>query len=125
VVPKIGAMLSDPDAYKYLPRSVAYLPNERAFGRMLEQAGFTGVTRHPLAGGVAQLVTATRINIALEDSPADSVTVSHDDLASTPAVALDDAPHEAGIQVPCAEQAQERCLGVRIRNHRASRELLA
>ena len=36
------------------------------------------------------LVTATRINTALEDSPADSVTISHDDLASTPAVALDD-----------------------------------
>ena len=36
------------------------------------------------------LVTATRINTALEDSPADSVTISHDDLASTPALALDD-----------------------------------
>jgi outer membrane receptor protein involved in Fe transport len=36
------------------------------------------------------LVTATRINTALEDSPADSVTISRDDLASTPAVALDD-----------------------------------
>ncbi|MBZ5547842.1 MAG: TonB-dependent receptor [Acidobacteriia bacterium] len=36
------------------------------------------------------LVTATRINTALEDSPADSVTISHDDLATTPAVALDD-----------------------------------
>ena len=37
------------------------------------------------------LVTATRINTALEDSPADSVSLSHDDLASTPAVGLDDA----------------------------------
>jgi outer membrane receptor protein involved in Fe transport len=37
------------------------------------------------------LVTATRINTALEDSPADSVTLSDDDLASTPAVGLDDA----------------------------------
>src|ERR1039457_195956 len=36
------------------------------------------------------LVTATRINTALEDSPADSVTISHDDLASMPALALDD-----------------------------------
>ena len=59
-VPRIGAILSDADAYRYLPRSVAYLPNDRAFGRMLESAGFTGVTRHRLAGGVAQLVTATR-----------------------------------------------------------------
>src|SRR5208282_2284114 len=37
------------------------------------------------------LVTATRINTALEDSPADSVTISNDDLASTAPLALDDA----------------------------------
>jgi len=36
------------------------------------------------------LVTATRINTALEDSPADSVTISNDDLASTAPLALDD-----------------------------------
>ncbi len=40
------------------------------------------------------LVTANRINTALEDSPADSVTISHDDLASTPAVGLDDVLRE-------------------------------
>jgi demethylmenaquinone methyltransferase/2-methoxy-6-polyprenyl-1,4-benzoquinol methylase len=60
VVPRIGAMLSDPDAYRYLPESVAYLPPEAEFATMLEHAGFTRVARHPLAGGVAQLVTATR-----------------------------------------------------------------
>ncbi len=36
------------------------------------------------------LVTANRINTALEDSPADSVTISDDDLASTAALGLDD-----------------------------------
>jgi outer membrane receptor protein involved in Fe transport len=36
------------------------------------------------------LVTASRINTALEDSPADSVTISDDDLTTTPAVTLDD-----------------------------------
>ena len=36
------------------------------------------------------LVTATRINTALEDSPADSVTISSSDMGSTPALALDD-----------------------------------
>ena len=40
------------------------------------------------------LVTANRINTALEDSPADSVTISDDDLASTPALALDDVLRE-------------------------------
>jgi len=36
------------------------------------------------------LVTAARVATELEDSPADSVTISHDDLASTPSVGLDD-----------------------------------
>jgi outer membrane receptor protein involved in Fe transport len=36
------------------------------------------------------LVTANRIDTALEDSPADSVTISDDDLATTAAVTLDD-----------------------------------
>ena len=40
------------------------------------------------------LVTATRINTALEDSPADSVTISHDDLASSAPLTLDDALRE-------------------------------
>ncbi len=40
------------------------------------------------------LVTATRINTALEDSPADSVTISDEDLASTAPLALDDALRE-------------------------------
>jgi len=40
------------------------------------------------------LVTAARINVALEDSPADSVTISHDDLASSAPLTLDDALRE-------------------------------
>jgi len=40
------------------------------------------------------LVTASRINTALEDSPADSVTISDDDLSSTAALALDDVLRE-------------------------------
>lgn len=36
------------------------------------------------------LVTANRIDTALEDSPADSVSISREDLRSTPAVTLDD-----------------------------------
>lgn len=40
------------------------------------------------------LVTATRINTALEDSPADSVTIAHDDLAASAPLTLDDALRE-------------------------------
>jgi len=60
VVPRLGALLSDPGAYRYLPRSVAYLPDPDALSRMLSAAGFTAVARQRLAGGVAQLVAATR-----------------------------------------------------------------
>lgn len=60
VVPRIGALLSDPGAYRYLPRSLAYLPDHDALADALCSAGFASVTRRPLAGGAAQIITATR-----------------------------------------------------------------
>jgi demethylmenaquinone methyltransferase/2-methoxy-6-polyprenyl-1,4-benzoquinol methylase len=60
VVPLIGRMVSDRDAYEYLPRSVAYLPTPEALRAELCGAGFSGVNRHLLSGGLCQLVTATR-----------------------------------------------------------------
>ena len=60
VVPLIGGLLSDPAAYRYLPRSVAYLPEPGRMLGMLAEAGFTGVDRRLLSGGIAQLITATR-----------------------------------------------------------------
>ena len=63
VVPRIGAALSDRDAYDYLPRSVAYLPRTPALRRMVADAGYSGVGIRPLAGGLSQLLFATRIGI--------------------------------------------------------------
>ena len=60
VVPRLGALLSDRAAYRYLPRSVAYLPTFAAFAGLLRDAGFTEVAHHRLSGGIAQCVTATR-----------------------------------------------------------------
>ena len=60
VVPRIGAVLSDPAAYRYLPRSVAYLPPPAEMLGRLRTAGFTTVQRRLLSGGITQLVTATR-----------------------------------------------------------------
>jgi demethylmenaquinone methyltransferase/2-methoxy-6-polyprenyl-1,4-benzoquinol methylase len=60
VVPLIGRVLSDPAAYRYLPRSVAYLPPPDEMVAMVARAGFAGVERRLLSGGIAQLVTATR-----------------------------------------------------------------
>lgn len=60
VVPVVGGMLSDRDAYAYLPRSMAYLPPPDRLGEMLREAGFEDVRRAPLTGGVAQLLSGTR-----------------------------------------------------------------
>jgi demethylmenaquinone methyltransferase/2-methoxy-6-polyprenyl-1,4-benzoquinol methylase len=60
VVPALGAALSDPDAYRYLPRSVAYLPPAPTLRRMLLEAGYATVGVRPLAGGLSQLLMATR-----------------------------------------------------------------
>ena len=60
VVPRIGGLLSDQDAYRYLPKSVAYLPPGDRMLEMLRDAGFGAVRRQMLSGGITQLITATR-----------------------------------------------------------------
>jgi demethylmenaquinone methyltransferase / 2-methoxy-6-polyprenyl-1,4-benzoquinol methylase len=60
VVPAIGGLLSDREAYSYLPRSTAYLPAPNEILSMLRGAGFGDARRLPLGGGVTQLFVATR-----------------------------------------------------------------
>jgi demethylmenaquinone methyltransferase/2-methoxy-6-polyprenyl-1,4-benzoquinol methylase len=60
VVPVIGGLLSDGAAYRYLPRSVAYLPAPEELRRMVAEAGFADVDRRLLSGGIAQIILATR-----------------------------------------------------------------
>lgn len=60
VVPIIGGLFSDANAYKYLPRSVEYLPDSTEMTSMLESVGFTHVKHTPVTTGIAQLITATR-----------------------------------------------------------------
>jgi demethylmenaquinone methyltransferase/2-methoxy-6-polyprenyl-1,4-benzoquinol methylase len=60
VVPVIGGLLSDPAAYRYLPRSVAYLPEPDRLLEMVGAAGFNAVDRALLSTGISQLITATR-----------------------------------------------------------------
>ncbi len=60
VVPWVGGLLSDRAAYRYLPESVAYLPEPAVLLAQLGQAGFTDVDRQLLSGGITQLITATR-----------------------------------------------------------------
>lgn len=60
VVPKIGAVLSDGAAYRYLPKSVAYLPEPDAMTAMLRRTGFVDARHELLSGGLTQLLTGTR-----------------------------------------------------------------
>lgn len=60
VVPKIGAALSDAPAYRYLPKSVAYLPEPDEMVAMLQRAGFVDAQHRLLSGGLTQQLTGTR-----------------------------------------------------------------
>jgi demethylmenaquinone methyltransferase / 2-methoxy-6-polyprenyl-1,4-benzoquinol methylase len=60
VVPIIGATLSNREAYRYLPRSMAYLPEPSEMVAMLGASGFAEVERTQLSGGLTQLLLGTR-----------------------------------------------------------------
>jgi len=60
VVPFVGGLLSDRDAYAYLPASTAYLPSATALLGLVTSAGLVSVEHRTLGLGAAQLVTGTR-----------------------------------------------------------------
>lgn len=60
VVPRLGGLLSDGSAYRYLPKSVEYLPEPDELHTMLERTGLVGVERRLLTGGITQLLLGTR-----------------------------------------------------------------
>ena len=60
VVPRIGALLSDGAAYRYLPKSVAYLPSPEVMLASLVDAGFSDAHHAQLSGGLTQLMVGTR-----------------------------------------------------------------
>jgi len=60
VVPMIGGLLSDREAYAYLPKSMAYLPPAPEMVAALREAGFADAERVQLSGGIAQLLAGTR-----------------------------------------------------------------
>jgi demethylmenaquinone methyltransferase / 2-methoxy-6-polyprenyl-1,4-benzoquinol methylase len=60
VVPRIGALLSDQAAYRYLPKSVEYLPEPDEMMSWLRDAGFSDASRTLLSGGITQMLIGTR-----------------------------------------------------------------
>ena len=61
-VPLLGRVLArEADAYRYLPRSTAYLPAPNTLLGDLHGAGFAGAARRTMTGGSVQLITGTRV----------------------------------------------------------------
>jgi demethylmenaquinone methyltransferase/2-methoxy-6-polyprenyl-1,4-benzoquinol methylase len=60
MVPMIGGLLSDREAYAYLPKSMAYLPPVAEMVTAVRDAGFPDAERVRLSGGVAQVLAGTR-----------------------------------------------------------------
>ena len=60
IVPLIGSLVSDRDAYRYLPASTAYLPPATDIVAMLNRAGFSAVNHRRIMGGLSQQFVATR-----------------------------------------------------------------
>ena len=60
IVPRIGALLSDRAAYRYLPRSISYLPAPDVLLGQIVTAGFRDAQHHDLSGGLTQLLHGTR-----------------------------------------------------------------
>jgi demethylmenaquinone methyltransferase/2-methoxy-6-polyprenyl-1,4-benzoquinol methylase len=60
-VPLLGRVLAgDGDAYRYLPKSTAYLPPIHTLAEMLQVAGFVDVATTTLTGGSVLLLSGTR-----------------------------------------------------------------
>ncbi len=61
IVPALGGRLGrDREAYRYLPRSAAYLPPRPELLELIGTAGFDAVRHQELGGGAVQLLTGTR-----------------------------------------------------------------
>jgi demethylmenaquinone methyltransferase/2-methoxy-6-polyprenyl-1,4-benzoquinol methylase len=60
IVPAIGRLLSDADAYRYLPESTVYLPREAEMRALMARMGWRDIRKVRLFGGVAQILCATR-----------------------------------------------------------------
>ncbi len=60
LVPLVGGLLSDRGAYRYLPKSTAYLPAPEVLRTMLSGAGFLELEREVVLFGSAQILTGVR-----------------------------------------------------------------
>jgi len=65
VIPRLGAWIArSPEAYTYLVESIRRFPNQTAFQRLIEEAGFTDVRYRNLSFGIACIHVGTRPAVA-------------------------------------------------------------
>src|SRR5215212_938945 len=60
LVPVIGSLAGDPDAYSYLPNSVRTFPEPQRLAEMIDAAGFNEIRWLLLAGGIIAIHSATK-----------------------------------------------------------------
>jgi demethylmenaquinone methyltransferase/2-methoxy-6-polyprenyl-1,4-benzoquinol methylase len=60
IVPVIGTLAGDSEAYSYLPSSVRSFPEPRELAGMIEEAGFQRIRWLLLAGGIIAIHSATK-----------------------------------------------------------------
>jgi demethylmenaquinone methyltransferase/2-methoxy-6-polyprenyl-1,4-benzoquinol methylase len=60
LVPVLGSLAGDSDAYSYLPESVRSFPEPRELAGMIDAAGFSEIRWLLLAGGIIAIHSATR-----------------------------------------------------------------
>jgi demethylmenaquinone methyltransferase / 2-methoxy-6-polyprenyl-1,4-benzoquinol methylase len=60
LVPMLGSLAGDPDAYSYLPESVRSFPEPRALAAKMDAAGFSDIRWLLLAGGIIAIHSAAK-----------------------------------------------------------------
>jgi len=61
VIPRLGAWIANaPEAYAYLVESIRKFPDQQAFARMIEHAGFADVHHRNLSLGIACIHVGTK-----------------------------------------------------------------
>jgi demethylmenaquinone methyltransferase/2-methoxy-6-polyprenyl-1,4-benzoquinol methylase len=60
IVPLLGALSSNPEAYSYLPESVRSFPSPEGLAQKMDDAGFKGIRYTVLAGGIIAIHSGIR-----------------------------------------------------------------
>jgi demethylmenaquinone methyltransferase/2-methoxy-6-polyprenyl-1,4-benzoquinol methylase len=60
LVPLLGRLAGDPDAYSYLPESVRTFPPPEGLAAIMDRAGFSRIRYTILAGGIIAIHSAVR-----------------------------------------------------------------